>query len=126
MEQKLIFDQHTEHMEWLNKLAFYKDDVKVLRNRLAEVALKNTEHNILAIVEHFENQFVIQLEQNDILRHDVKQYENIIEKNIADNPTASDHRKMDDHVKLRDSINTYEKLFADMRKEFVGFVAKWM
>ena len=79
MEQKLIFDQHTEHLEWLNRLAFYKDDIKILRNRLTEVAAKNTEHDILANVEHFENILIVQQEQNDILRHDVKQYENVIQ-----------------------------------------------
>ena len=126
MEQKLIFDQHTEHLEWLNRLAFYKDDIKILRNRLTEVAAKNTEHDILANVEHFENILIVQQEQNDILRHDVKQYENVIEQSILKNPTASDHRKMDDHVKLRDAVSTYEKLFAEMRKDFISFIAKWM
>ncbi len=126
MEQKLIYEQHTEHIEWLNKLAFYKDDIKILRDRLSEVALKNTNTDIQANVESFENQFIVQKEQNDILRHDIKQYENVIEKIINENPIASDHKKTDDQVRLRDSIMTYEKIFAEMRKDLIDFLAKWM
>lgn len=126
MEQKLIYEQHTELIEWLNKLAFYRDDIKILKDRLSEVALKNTSQDVLANVEHFENQFIVQKEQNDILRHDIKQYENVIEKSIAENPIASDHRKMDDQVRLRESIVMYEKIFAEMRKELISFLSKWM
>jgi hypothetical protein len=126
MEQKLIYDLHTEHVEWLNKLAFYKDDLKVLKHRLSEIAIKNTDKEVLANVEHFENQLIVQNEQNDILRHDVKQYENMIQQSIAKNPTATDHRKMPDHDVLRDAVETNEKIFTELRKDLINFFVKWM
>ncbi len=126
MEQKYMYELHAEHKEWLNKLAFYKDEIKMMRNRLAEVAKKNTDKEVQAYVEHFENQLTVQAEQHDIIRHDVKQYENFLEEEIKKNPTAADHRKLDDQVKMRDTVETFEKIFNDLRHELIGFLAKWM
>lgn len=56
---------HSEHREWLNKLDFYKDDLVVLRQRLEEVAARNTLREIMAQVEHFQNLFIIQRNEID-------------------------------------------------------------
>ncbi len=126
MEQKLMYDLHAEHREWLNKLSFYKDEVKIMRDRLTEIANKNTDKEMLSYVDHFENQLKVQAEQMDIIRHDIKQHENKIEASINANPTAVDHRKSDDHVTMREKVETFEKIFNDLRKEMISFAAKWM
>mgnify|MGYP003472113139 CR=1 FL=1 len=77
MEKKYVYDLHAEHREWLNKIAFYKDEIKIMRHRLEQVTEKNTSKEVLALVEHFQNQLIVQDEQNDILRHNVKEYENV-------------------------------------------------
>lgn len=48
-------------------LGFYTDEIKVLEHRLAEVAAKNTGREVLFQVEHFQNQFIIQAEQFNLL-----------------------------------------------------------
>ncbi len=126
MEKKYIYDLHAEHREWLNKIAFYKDEIKIMRNRLEEVAAKNNSKEVLALVEHFQNQLIVQMEQNDILRHNVKEYENVIETHLNKNETAADHTKWNDHTNMRDQVDTYEKIFNDLRKELISFIAKWM
>ncbi|MBK7888025.1 MAG: hypothetical protein IPJ86_12270 [Bacteroidetes bacterium] len=124
MEKKYVYDLHAEHREWLNKIAFYKDEIKIMRHRLEQVTEKNTSKEVLALVEHFQNQLIVQDEQNDILRHNVKEYENVIEDHLKKNEVAADRLKWDDHTNMRDQVDTYEKIFNDLRKELIGFLAK--
>ncbi len=126
MEKKYIYDLHAEHLEWLNKISFYKDEIKIMRHRLEQVAIKNSNKEVQALVEHFQNQLIVQDEQNDILRHNVKEYENVIEDHLKKNEVAADHTKWTDHSNIREQVDTYENIFNDLRKELIGFLAKWM
>jgi hypothetical protein len=124
--QKSLSGLHIEHKEWLNKLLFYKDDLKIMQNRLNEIAAKNSSNDALVFVEKFENQFKIQNEQIDILNHDINKHVANIEKEISDNPVASDHRKMEDHSNERERMIRFEELFAELRKDLLIFLSKWM
>ncbi len=124
--QIALVDLHVEHKEWLNKLLFYKDDLKIMQSRLDEIASKNNIKEVLVFVERFENQFKIQKEQIDVLNHDIKQHVNKIEESIINNPIASNHRKMDDHAEEREKMIRFEELFAELRKDLLSFLSKWL
>ena len=124
--QIALVDLHVEHKEWLNKLLFYKDDLKIMQSRLDEIASKNNNQEVLVFVERFENQFKIQKEQIDVLNHDIKQHVNKIEESIINNPIASNHRKMDDHAEEREKMIRFEELFAELRKDLLSFLSKWL
>jgi hypothetical protein len=123
---KPISELHTEHQEWLKKFDFYADEIVIMRNRLAEVASKNTDKEILAQVEHFQNQLTVQKENIDELRHAVKKHESSIEHNIDANPTASDHRSMASHESMTEDVTGFEKVFNELRHEFNAFLSKTM
>jgi hypothetical protein len=95
-----------------------------LKNRLSEVSIKNSSQDIKKSVEQFQNQFIIQKEQIDILNHDIQISEDAIEENIKENPVASDHRKMTEKTDLEGRMDTFKKLFAEMKVSFNDFVAK--
>ena len=126
MNTKPITELHEEHQEWLNKIAFYADDILVMRKRLEEIASKNTGKEILAEVEHFQNQFILQKENIDELHHALKDHENYLENRVDENPTASDHRKENDHTKMRERMSGFEKIVNDLRHEFNNFLSKTM
>lgn len=126
MTQKPIYEIHSEHKEWLNKLAFYADDLKIMQNRISEVASKTSNKEMLSFVDHFQNQVIIQKEQIDILKHNINKHEALLEKNINNNPVAVDHRKVDDHPNHKEEIATFEKMFSEFRKELLSFLVKWM
>ena len=116
--------QHAEHREWLNKIDFYYDDLKIMRHRLEEVAARNTNKSLMAQVEHFQNQFVIQRNELDEMKHAIHQAESGIAENVAQNGTAVNRRSMPDNVSMRDRVEQFEKLFLQLRKELMTFVAK--
>ena len=80
METKGLYQLHEEHKQWLNNLNFYKDELVIMQNRISEIAQKNSAKEILANVEHFQNQFIIQKEQIDIISHEIKLHEQALEK----------------------------------------------
>jgi hypothetical protein len=121
-----LYELHAEHREWLNKLAFYADEIKYMTSRLAEVTVKNTAKEVLAQSEHFQNQFIIQNNHIDNLRHEIKMQEKTITGSINNNPVAVDHRKMNDHVDERNAVEQFEKIFNELRREFLVWLGKVM
>src|SRR6185295_14072078 len=117
MNNKPIAELHAEHTEWLQKLDFYADEITIMKKRLEEIVSKNSSEEIRAQVEHFQNQVIVQKENIDELKHAIKDHENYIENRIDENPTASDHRSLHDHPKMRENVNGFEKTFNELRHE---------
>ena len=59
MNRVTYLTQHQNHITWLNYLAFYKDEMQVFQHRLEEVAAKHQNNEVLAVVEHFQNQLIL-------------------------------------------------------------------
>jgi hypothetical protein len=126
MNQVSIYSMDADYKEMLNKVEFYKFDITVLQNRLEEVAKKNSAPEVLSMVEHFQNQYILQNEQADILHHEIKVSRKEIENEVNKNPVAVDHRKMNDDTELREKVELFEKTMSVLRNESIRFFAKWM
>ncbi len=124
--KSFIYDQHLENQDWLKRLDFYKEELTILKERLEEVTSKNTQPDFLKLVEHFQNQFIIQRNHIDELAHQIKANEHTLVKEIEQNPIAVDHRKVNSHEAETDFMDFFEKNFATLRAEFNQFLAKWM
>jgi hypothetical protein len=126
MTTKPIAELHAEHQQWLEKLAFYNDEINIMRTRLEEVVSKNNSKDFEAQAEHFQNQLILQKEKSDELKHSIKDHESYLEKRIDENPTASDHRSTHDHGLMRENMESFEKIFNALRHEFNEFLVKTM
>ena len=116
-----LMELHAEHSEWQNKIRFYKEQLKNFENELSEFVKQNDSGEQMAAVEHFQNQFILQNENLDIMRHDFKQHENEIEsiqKGQHANPNAS---LIGNHDLHREKLDGFEKIFHDLRTEFHSF-----
>ncbi|HMG13813.1 MAG TPA: hypothetical protein VK590_00130 [Saprospiraceae bacterium] len=123
--QKHSAELHAEIKEWISQLEFYKAEIKFFQKQLEEIVTKYTSQDVLMEVEHFQNQFIRQIEVTDELRHDIKQEENELLKLAQQNP-ASDHVLIDDHVELREKANEYVIIITDLKEEFRRFLEKYM
>lgn len=121
-----IYTQHAENSQWLNDLKFYDDEIGILKNRLAEIAAKNNHKDVLASVEHFQNQLIVQKQNIDEIMHAVKSNEAAMQKNIAANPVSADHRHISYHGREKEMVSSFEKNFNALRSEFKNFAAEWM
>lgn len=126
MKTELITDQHLEHSQWLKTIDFYRDEIKIIQSRLEEVAAKNTHQDVTIQVEHFQNQLIIQTSTLDQLSHDIRKHEQEIASMIIENPIASDHRRAPVTPEHEEGMITFEKMFNELRHEFIRFLAKVM
>ncbi|MCP9764044.1 hypothetical protein [Lacihabitans soyangensis] len=125
METKTyFFDLHADHVEWLKALDFYADELLIFKNRLAEVSVKNTSSEIKKEVEKYQNKFIIQKNEIDNLKHYIHGSERDMEEEIKKNPVAIDHRKTTENLEIRDKMEMFAKLFADLKEEFNEFVGR--
>ncbi len=123
---KTLYELHYDHKEWLSKLVFYTEEIGIMQKRLEEIARKNTSQEVRASVEHFQNQIIITETHAVDLRKEIQHHEVEIEKIVNANSVAVDHKRLPDHVDHRDTMASFEKLFAELRKDLYVFLAKWM
>ncbi|HQW06335.1 MAG: hypothetical protein IPH05_01905 [Flavobacteriales bacterium] len=121
-----IGDLHNDHKLWLNTLEFCKQEIDILEHRMEEIVKRNTGKEVMAELEHFQNQYIRQREVIDELRHDLKQHENELVKEAMDHPVAIDHRLFGDHAEQRDAMHTFEKLYNELKAEFMRWLVKRM
>ncbi len=126
MKTEKIYTQHEENKEWTSSLAFYKDEIKIMENRLAEIVSKNTSKDILAQAEHFQNQFIIQKNQVDQINHAINVDNDTITKEINKNNVATDRRSIEDHTAIREQVTTFVQIFNSLKFDFNTFLSKWM
>ena len=113
---------HVEYQLWMNELKFYKEEICIFERHLEKV-IDNTDDVIVAAqVEHFQNQFIRQKEVIDELKHKL----NVSEKQLAGFVKAVsglglDSFKMDNHPKLREDMNTFRKIYTELKSDFREF-----
>jgi hypothetical protein len=126
----MLSDLHFSHKLWQKELSFYLDEITIYEGYLAEVAQRWTDKNVLNELEHFQNQFIIQKEQAEILSHDVKTTQESLESFAKNNQTAIDHKYFDSsaemHQKMADRAETYKKIYNELKSDFRVFLSKYM
>lgn len=125
MEQKKhVNDLHQLFTGWVKDLTFYKDELGTFVKRLEEVASQNSKKEILAQVEHFQNQFIRQHELIDELKHTFNEEEKGLVANVLANPVASDRVIYQEPTQLKDQFETFEKLYKELKVEFEAFLSR--
>jgi len=114
------------HSEWKSLLGFYKDELEVFKNRLAEVVEKNTSKETMQMAEHFQNQFIIQAENIDILLHDINEHLHLLANNIQQHGGHANKDQMLTRDLLRSGVEKEQEIFRQIKTEFMRFLSKVM
>jgi len=114
------------HSDALRSLDFYKQEIAILTKRLEEVAADNTGHEAAQKVEHFQNQFLIQRNNIDELKHRIHENLNKIESQVKESAGFISQSSAAENVELYDQYLTEEKIVNEVRQEFNRFASKWM
>ena len=122
----LITDIHRTNREWLNLISFYQDELMIMERRIAEVVSKNTDVEVLANAEHFQNQMIIQRNHLLDMQGEIVHLEDKITEEIKNNPIAADHRRHESPVDLTERVTQFRVLFYELRKEFLEFLMRVM
>ena len=104
--------------DWKRELNFFKMEIPMLKERLEEVVSKNTDQEILAQVEHFENKFKIMDSNLDELLHDINLKNDQLSSQAMAKPQYISVKMVEFDDKLEDLMHITSKDFYDTRKEF--------
>jgi predicted Zn-dependent protease with MMP-like domain len=109
---------------WRETLRSFRDEFGQLKNRLQEVAGRQTKRDVLLEVEHLDNQFHIQL----INIHDLKQAIKLHERKMNSEMAGNNGNLADDtavyHENLFDEYQSLEHTLLDVRQEFSDFISR--
>ena len=114
------------HTEWLRGLEFYKEEIKIFKTRLSEVADKNTSFEARQGMEHFENQFTVQRENIDELHHEVGLYASKLAEESSAHAGHAEESLTAERDLLKDKYEIFEKNFNALHHEFNAYLSKWM
>jgi chromosome segregation ATPase len=117
-------EMKNEHDQWQDRIRFYKDEISHFNNHLGRLSLSRKSVDLMASVEHFQNQFIRQKEVLDIIRHDFKQHENLIEALEGGSAAEPNDGIQRIHSIQRDKLDQFEHIFHELRNDFNVFLNK--
>lgn len=121
-----IADIHKENEAWLNDLKFFSDELVIFDEELQDVSSKNTDQEFKMEVEKFQNQFIIQKNEIDYLKHLITIQEDFLVDVVKANPVAVDHKKVAENTTLKERFEIFEPIYAEMKTEFRSFLGKYL
>lgn len=102
---------------WRAKMRQYREEFTALKDQLRQIALRATRHDQLRDVEHYENQFHIQLINIHDLKHSIKVHDYKIDSNGRVN-----HTTLAEHQHLYTEFNRLQQLLEDLKTRFTQFI----
>ena len=128
MEKEVIFnsDLHFEHKQWKRELLFWEDELKSLQNRLNELVLRWTDKEVLAQLEQYQNQFMIQKNAIDELEDHIILHETNISEHFKKGEDVLDLQMIKEHTEFRNKMDTQRILYSDLKRNFFRFLSKYM
>lgn len=123
--KKHIADLYPELKEWEGYTLFVKDEIRSFNKKLEEVAVNYTNKDVPAEVEHFQNQFIRQNEACDELLHELHLSEHVFAELSQKNP-ASTHVILNDHLPLREKVESHKLIFTDLKHEYHNFLSRYL
>ena len=119
-----IEQSHHQIIDWKRELEFYKEEIDLLEKRLTEVIAKNTNQEVLASAEHFQNKFLLLKESQDRLHDVLNAKKAYLEKQAAEVGPHIHHKILEESVALNEEIQYFSKSISELRLEFNTFLAK--
>ena len=102
----------------------YREEFTNLKNQLRKIALKATRQDQLQDVEHYENQFHIQLINIHDLKHSIKvhDYKTTVAK--MENNGKVSHTTLAEHEHLFTEYQRLQHLLEEIKERFTKFISK--
>ena len=93
---------------------------------MSEVSIKYSKQEVRAEVEHFQNQFIVQRNNLDELRHSIGEHVGHIEHDIEKMAQHLSNVTLAEHDQRREDFESLEKVINELRHEFNRFLSRYM
>jgi hypothetical protein len=128
MKKEAIYnaDLHFEHVFWTKELDFWEDELKSFNNRIEELVMRWTDPSVLAQIEKFQNQFLIQENAMNSVRNQIDMHETNMAEHYKINEDVLNKGLVKKHLMIRDQMETQRSIYQNLKKEFFKFLTKYM
>jgi hypothetical protein len=116
----------SNHNDWLRALNFYKGEIKILNDRLVEIAGKYTSKEVATQVERFQNQFILHRNNEEKLEHDIRHNLEQIARDAEAKTGFVSNNFMEQLQQNQQEFLTEEQNVNQLRHEFNTFCSAWM
>jgi hypothetical protein len=120
MVQTDISQLSSETSEWRQILRSYRDEFQDCK-KLLEQSCQKISRNQLLELEHFDNQFHIQLINIHDLKQEIKQHDRKVQFELSKNEYVSEDT-YNNHERLLDEFLNLENTLQQLRNEFKDFI----
>jgi hypothetical protein len=121
MVQTEISQLSAECQEWLQILRNYREEFQLSKKTLQEICKKSLSKDQLIQVEHFDNQFHIQLINIHDLKHSIKTHERKIDLESSGGDINEESYKV--HEGLLNEFLALENSLQELRSDFSHFIS---
>ena len=109
---------------WKENLRNYRSELSHYREKLQDVVSQQISKNELPNIEHYNNQFEIQLRNINQLKHAIKEHERTATLSTVSGGSNVSGTLWATHENLHDRYESLEHILLDLKQEFNSFVSK--
>jgi len=121
MVQADISQLSRECNTWRDALRAFRDEFTQCKQKLQHLASRSLSKEDLTEVEHYHNQFHIQLINIHDLKQSIKNHERKVNFEIETHSGQLNDDTLNDHENLYDQYQSLEHRLLDLREEFSNF-----
>jgi len=122
MVQTDISQLSQECNQWIEQLHSYRDELNQLNQQLQNTATRPLTREDLTELEHFQNQFQIQLINVHDVKLEAKQLNRKVQYQLSTSNMDVSEETYHDYEKVADDYETLEHTITELRNEFNRFV----
>ena len=128
MKKELIFNTnlHFEHENWNRELNFWEDELASFQNRLEELAVRWTDKSVLAQIEKFQNQFLLEKEAINSIQDQIEMHETNMAHHYEKDEDVLNKDLVKIHLTLRERMENERSLFNEMKSNLFRFLTKYL
>jgi chromosome segregation ATPase len=108
---------------WRESLRTFRDEINHFKPRLQHVANKNLSKEQLKDVEHYHNQFHIQLINIHDLKQSIKAHDRRVKFEMSANNGQINDDTLAEHEHLFEEYQALDQTLQDLRKDFNSFLS---
>lgn len=109
---------------WRSQMRHYREEFTQLKNQLRQIVSRVTRKELLQDVEHYENQFHIQLINIHDLKHSIKVHDYKATLALSGNNEHAFHVIQAEHEHLNAQYTRLEHMLQELKESFRQFLAK--
>ena len=128
METQVIYnsDLHFEHEHWRSELLFWKDEIRSFNNRLEDLVARWTDKEVLAQLEHYQNEFILHQGRIDEFLEGIEKHEHRMAGKSMAGEISMDTVLVKNHMEFREEMEVQRQMFHTLKKEFFAFLTRYM